>query len=464
MTGKTRDVLMSYNVVFITSDQHRRDACGCYGNAIVQTPNLDALAARGVRFTQAYCDSPLCAPSRASYISGRHVHNHGALTHAINGRSPGTPGNGGIESSETLGTMFRKAGYATAAIGKLHVHGETRENDLGFDVRAHRFYTYDYEDYIAAVGEDRVEAYLSGKDRDDELKYNTALAPVELAEPLMQDSLTTATSIDFIQRHTDRPFFIHVGLEKPHPPWTTQPRFLDLYDPDLVPLPESRHEWWEKAEPRFPFMTGKGFNCDRDRPYSDAKMRNAIAAYYACISEMDGNVGRILDAIEAAGLTDRTVVIYSADHGDNLFEHGLEQKHCFYEGPVGVPLIVAVPEGFPRGTESAQLTSLIDIMPTLAALTGLPVPADADGVSLVPAMRGEVDLNRAVFSEFYEWRDWPGQMIRYRNWKYILYRGHSELLFDLAQDPHEMENLVDDPGYAAIRDALRERVLDGWTV
>ena len=455
---------MPYNVIFITSDQHRRDACGCYGNPIVRTPNLDALAARGVRFTQAYCDSPLCAPSRASYITGRHVHNHGALTHAIDGKSPGIPGNPGIESSETLGTMFRKAGYATAAIGKLHVHGETREHDLGFDVRAHRFYTYSYEDYVDAVGQARVDAYLSGKDRDDELKYNTAFEPVRLEDKYMQDSLTTATSIDFIRRHQDQPFFIHVGLEKPHPPWTTQPRFLDLYDPDAMPLPANRDQWWEAEGPPFPFMPNKGFNRGRMYRYPDDKIRNAIAAYYACVSEVDSNVGRILDAVDDVGLTDTTVVIFSADHGDNLFEHGLEQKHCFYEGPVGVPLIVTVPDGFPQGTERAQLTSLIDVMPTLAALNDLPLPQDADGRSLLPAMRGEIDPDRAVFSEFYEWDDWPGRMVRYREWKYILYRGHSEVLFNLERDPDEMQDLAGDPAYADICDELRARVLDGWQI
>jgi choline-sulfatase len=163
-------------------------------------------------------------------------------------------------------------------------------------------------------------------------------------------------------------------------------------------------------------------------------------------------------------LTEKTVVIFSADHGDNLFEHGLEQKHCFYEGPVGVPLIVAVPDGVPRGVESPQLTSLIDVMPTVAALTGLPVPADADGMSLLPAMRGEIDPDRAVFSEFYEWDAWPGRMIRYREWKYILYRGHSEVLFNLDRDPHEMENLAGDPVYDGIRSELRRRVLNDWHV
>lgn len=454
---------MSQNVVLITSDQHRRDACGCYGNPLVKTPHLDRLARRGVRFTRAYCDSPLCAPSRASYLSGRQVHHHGALTHAINGKNPGVPGNPGIVCRETLGSMFRKAGHATAAIGKLHVHGETRENDLGFDVRAHRFYTYSYEDYIEEVGRERVDAYLSDKDKSDEFKYNTAMKPVRLEEKYMQDSLTTETSLEFIRANADRPFFIHVGLEKPHPPWTTQQRFLDMYDPEEMALPENRHEWWEN-EPLFPFAPGKGFNRDRTAPFSDDEMRRSIASYYACISDMDHNVGRILDTLDDLGLAETTTVIFTADHGDNLFEHGLEQKHCFYEGAVGVPLIVAAPGGFPRGGVSGQLAALVDIMPTLADLAGLPVPSDADGRSLLPAMRGHLDPDRAIFSEFHEWNRPPGRMVRHGKWKYFCYADSAEVLFDLEDDPAEMRNLAFEPACAAVRERLRALVLDDWQI
>ncbi len=454
---------MPYNVVFVSSDQHRRDACGCYGNPIVRTPNLDRLAQQGVRFDRAYCSSPLCAPTRASQISRREVHNHGALTHAINGENPGIPGNGGIECSETLGTMFRKAGYRTAAIGKLHVHGETRENDLGFDVRAHRFYTYTYEDYTAAVGQERVEAYLSGKSRSDKLKYNTALDPVQMPEEYMQDTLTTETSTAFIRQNSGRPFFIHVGLEKPHPPWTTQPRFIEMYDPAEIPLPSNRYQWWEN-EPLFPFIRAMGFNSDREAPFSDQEMRNCIAAYYACISEMDSNVGRIMDTLRETGVLDNTIVVFTADHGDNLFEHALEQKHCFYEGSVGVPFILSVPDEFPAGEVSSQLAAGIDIMPTLADLCGLPIPGDADGCSLVPALKEETDEGRAVFSEFYEHENAPGRMVRFREWKYIYYHGAAELLFNMEQDPEEMHDLVDEPEHADIRAELKRRVLDGWSV
>ena len=359
--------------------------------------------------------------------------------------------------------MFRKAGYATAAIGKLHVHGETRQDDLGFDVRAHRLYTYTYEDYVASVGKERVDAYLSGKDRDDELKYNAALAPVRLEDEYMQDSLTTTTSIDFIRQNKDRPFFVHVGLEKPHPPWTTQGRFLDLYNPAEMPLPPNRHEWWEN-DPQFPFTKGRGFNSDREVPFSDDKMKHCIAAYYACISEMDGNVGKIMHALRREDLLEKTVIVFASDHGDNLFEHGLEQKHCFYEGAVAVPLIISGPEGRWQGGESSQFTSLIDIMPTLAEITHVPVPADADGCSLVPAMQGKTDPHRAVFSEFHEWVRWPARMIRLREWKYIYYHGHTELLFNLDHDPGEMQNLAEDPEHADICAELKRRVLSDWSI
>ena len=131
---------------------------------------------------------------------------------------------------------------------------------------------------------------------------------------------------------------------------------------------------------------------------------------------------------------------------------------------MAIPLIISVPEGFPQGTASPQLTSLIDVMPTLAELAHIPVPADADGCSLVPAMRGKIDPDRAIFSEYYEWDQWPGRMIRFREWKYIYYHGNAELLFDLDRDPQEMQNLVGVPEYADICADLRQQILSGWRI
>jgi len=451
---------LPYNVVLFITDQQRRDACGCYGNAVVRTPAIDRLAARGVRFTQAYCDSPVCAPSRAAMISGRRPCSNTALTHAVNGRSPGTPGNPGIVCEETLGSMFRKAGYATAAIGKMHVHGETREDDLGFDVRKHRFYTYDYEDYIREVGRDRVDVYLFDKQLSAHNKYNTSNTPVPLEAEYMQDSLTTASSLEFIRANAEQPFFLHVGLEKPHPPWATQAKYHEMYNPADMPLPDSRRQWDEIPEP-FPFIPMRGLRPD-GLGMSDERMQCAVASYYACCSEADENVGRILSLLEELAIADETIVIFTTDHGENLFDHGCMQKHCFYESAVGIPLILAGPDVDAAGAVCPQPCSLIDLMPTLAELCSLPTPGDAEGLSLLPALCGEVDEDRPIFSEFHEPSTGPCRMIRTREWKYVLYPGKAEVLFDRAADPHELTNLATDPQHRATCDELRGLVLDGW--
>jgi choline-sulfatase len=453
---------LPHNVVLIITDQQRRDACGCYGNPIVKTPALDRLAARGVRFTDAYCDSPLCAPSRAAMITGRRPFSNTALTHMINGLASGAPGNPGIVSEETLGTMFRKAGYATGAIGKMHVHGETRQEDLGFDVRKHRFYTYDYEDYVNEVGQERVDAYLCDKTASAHNKYNTSNTPVKLEARYMQDSLTTASSMEFIRANAGKPFFLHVGLEKPHPPWGTQAEFHAMYDPDKMPLPDSRREWDEKP-PVFPFIPKRGLGPEGPG-FTDDEMRRAVASYYACVSNADDNVGRILTLLDELNLTDDTIVIFTADHGDNLFDHGLMQKHCFYESAVGIPLIAAGPGLEAGGATCSQPCSLIDLMPTLTQLCSLPTPGDAEGASLVPAVAGEIDPDRAIFSEFHESSTGPCRMIRTQRWKYLLFPGKTEVLFDRQADPKELTNLATDPAHEQTCKDLRARTLDGWDV
>lgn len=455
---------MKYNVVFITTDQQRRDACGCYGNDRIKTPNIDRLASEGIRFTNAYCDSPLCAPSRASYISGRQVYKHGAFSHKVNGKSSGYPNNGSIQYTETLGTMHRKAGYKTAAIGKLHVHGETRLIDLGFDVRKHRFYTYNYEDYNNSIGESNVKKYLNDKGRDCRLKYNESLSKVELTAAQMQDTLTTDSSIEFIKQNKDKPFFIHVGLEKPHPAWTTQEKFLSLYDPEDMIVPDNRYDWWENGH-KFPFFSDKGYDPRQKEQFTDESIQRCIAAYYACVSEADNNVGRLLDTLDDENIRDNTIVIFSTDHGDNLFEHGLTQKHCFYEGAVGIPLIVSLPNKLSQNTVCDQLVTLIDIMPTLAEINDIAIPEDIDGSSLLPYINGLNDDERMIFSEIHvpnEDNNMSGRMVRYKQWKYIYYIDDTELMFNLKDDPTEMKNVAANSEYKEIKALLKTHTLDNW--
>ncbi|TVQ22728.1 MAG: DUF4976 domain-containing protein [Spirochaetaceae bacterium] len=459
----------SPNIILIISDQHRREACGCYGNRVVKTPNIDRLARRGVRFSRAYCDSPLCAPSRASLVTGLRPHHHGALFHAVNGKQPGIEGAPGITCERTIGEFLRDNGYDTAAIGKMHVHGETPINDLGFSFRKHRFYTYTFREYIEAVGQENMDRYLGPgfpeqtprAYRDKRWNLNTDNTPVDMEEDKMQDSLVTATAVQYIAEKAElqrsgcgRPFFVHVGLEKPHPPWKTQPRFHALYDPDQMRLPRTRYEQDETGGYDY-IQQGR-----RKNPFTDDDMRHSVAAYYANVTNMDENVGKVVDAAVEAGVYDNTVFIYTSDHGDNLFDHGLTGKHCMYEASVGVPLIISYPAAFPQNTETDQLSSLLDLYPTLADLIGVPVPSKLDGQSLLPAVNGAPARDRMLYSEFHE--AGPLRMIRTEKWKYIYTHQRSDQLYDVENDPDEMNNLAAEPAYGETVRELRTAALDDW--
>jgi iduronate 2-sulfatase len=437
------------NVLFIVSDQHKKAVTGCYGNPLVRTPNIDRLSRNGVLFTRAYCACPLCGPSRSAMLTGTHVHTCGVWHHGFMESLPELP---------TLGSAWRRAGYVTGAFGKLHVAGETRERDLGFDERALRIYTSLPGDYWEAVGEETVWKYGSYlvADRPRRNPYNCANVPIDMDTGLMFDDLVVERSIAFLKEHRRDRFFLWVGIEKPHPEWYAPEEFHRFYRKDQVPVPAT---------------VGGGLAAVPKTMIPDwmrmgalpkDKIRGAITAYYANVSYVDWNVGRLLAALDDLGLERETVVVYTSDHGDNLFEHGLIQKHCFYEGAVAVPLIVANPELLPAGRECLSLASLIDLFPTLLELGGLDAPPTLEGRSLVAAARGGgASPDEAVFSEFYGFGV-PTRMIRTPEWKYIHAQDGAALLFDARNDPSETRNLAGEGGCEAVRRELKARVLSGW--
>ena len=460
------DKLSRTNVLFIISDQHRYDVTGCYGSEPVHTPNIDSIAHDGVRFKNAYCQQPLCGPSRGCILTGTQSHTCNMYTHGEESVLPHMP---------TMGTVFREKGYRTAAFGKLHVRGEERgRRDLGFEQKALRYYTYKYQDYIDVVGVENVDRYAPHRgpryNRPGYAgRYNPKNRPCMLDEDLMYDNLVTDLVIGFLQEKRDKPFFLWCGLEKPHPEWSSPARFHAMYNPDDMTVPETYRE----QPTNLPPIMDRRF-----RPYSEpygafgapgelstdeeeSLIRGAIAAYHASISYLDWNIGRILDCLERQGLRENTLIIYTSDHGDNLFEHGLVQKHCFYEGPVHVPLVFSHP-ALPQDAARDRIVNLIDILPTLLDFSDVPAPSTLEGHSLAAALAGDDDgLQGTAVSDFYEFGV-PERMIRTPEWKYIYSHGSGDQLYDMISDPKETRNLASEESLMPIRNVLREQLLNSW--
>jgi arylsulfatase A-like enzyme len=484
------------NVVFIVSDQQRRDSCGCYDSPVKRTdgssptPVLDRFAAEGIRFDRAYCNSPLCAPSRASYHTGVYPHTTAALYHRMDWREAGLVRFPGVRKGlPTLGEVFRAGGYRTAAIGKMHVHGETPGIwDMGYDVNKLRFYTvYPGKHYADEKNGDLNARYREYKGYEkktyreiDPVRFKNApegltvkqnklnthyLETLVENEEEMYDHRVTTESIRFIDECVERkqPFMIHVGLEKPHPEWTTFQRFLDEFDPAEMPLPETVREWTKLG--KLPTHLSWIHNA-----ISDKETRNAMAAYYACVADLDEQVGRIMDRCRALGVEDDTVFIFSTDHGEMLFDHGLRGKHNMYEESTGIPLLVKYAKAFKPGSTCKTPVSLIDVFPTLTGLCGLPAPDGLEGESL-RAIAGGKGSDRLVFSEFYQagHDGWPGRYVPQRmavdsRYKYIYTHGCIDQLFDLKNDPKELKNLAIDSKFDKVRYQLRLQTLQDWEI
>lgn len=435
------------NVLVVFSDQHRRDAAGCRGHPLVRTPAIDRLAGDGVCFDNAYCASPICGPCRSAVLTGRHVHRTGAYRHCHMHSPMGLP---------TMGTVFREAGYATAAFGKLHVKGETDENDLGFDERALRIYTPTSTDYQHAVSAEEYAEYDPGGRE----QYNPANRAVGIREDRMLDTMATERSLDFLRRRRGEPFFLWMGLDRPHPSWRNPERFHAMYDPADMELPDDI--WEERPDLPATIIENAQFPVVTREAYTDDQLRACTAAYYASVSYADDLVGRALDELDRLGLADDTVVVYASDHGENLFSHGLVHKHCFFEQAAGVPLVLRGP-GVPSGETRAAPVSLVDLLPTLTDLCGLDAPPDVDGRSLGDLLDDADATRDAAFSEFYEWGT-PERMVRTGRWKYVHSHDDRCQLYDLETDPGEHVNRVDDPAYAETVARLDALVLDGWEI
>ncbi len=452
---------MQPNILWICTDQQRWDTIRSLGNPHIRTPNIDRLAAQGVAFTHTYCQSPICTPSRASFLTGRYA---SSIRASMNGNEYWA------EAAPLVTKLLKDVGYDCGLAGKFHLAGaayrlEPRPRDDGYRVFhwSHdpndRWPTgHAYADWVRGQGYDLNELHQS---------------PDGIPAELHQTTWCADRAIEFMQEAHNGPWLMSVNIFDPHAPFNPPKAYLDRYDPATLPGPYFQ-ESDLAAQAK---LAGVDFQNPARRP-EEFNAKEIQARYYAMIELIDDNVGRMLDALEETGQAENTVVIFMSDHGETLGDHGLLLKgNRFYEGLVRVPLIISWPGHFQAGLVSEGLVELTDLAPTLLALGGAEAPDNLVGKSLLPILQGEAEPHthrEQVRCEYYRALnpEGPGRddgsfhihfgtMLRRGQYKLCVYHGHPHgELFDLEADPHEFNNLWDDPAYAALKMDLLKASFD----
>ncbi len=436
---------MPPNILLIMTDQQRWDTLGCTGSPVVETPNLDWIAADGTVFTRAYSAVPSCTPARAMLLTGMDQWNIGVL-----GMGSGQPSCGYLE--HTLPEQLAGAGYHTQGVGKMHF--SPQRSLQGFhrtvlDESARQETPSFLSDYARWYQANRTGDY----DRYDHgIDMNSWLArPYHAPEFLHATNWTMSESLRFLdERDPTRPFFLMTSFARPHSPYDPPPYYFDLYRQKELPPPAigswaAMHD--DPHEARNP-------NAWRGRR-SDDEVRRARTAYFGLITHIDHQIGRLLRYLQQHRLYENTVILFVSDHGDMLGDHHLWRKTYAYEGSAHIPLLVRLPRPM-REHVSANVdvpVGLQDIMPTVLDAAAVPIPASVDGASLLPLIRGErVDWRPYIHGEHCTCYS-EAQEMQYLtdgHWKYIWFpRLNTEQLFDLEADPLECTDLAADPHYGA---------------
>lgn len=415
------------NLLIIISDEHRKDAMGCVGHPLVKTPHLDALAARGTIFENAYTPSPMCVPTRASLACGDHVHKIGNWDSA-------TPYCGNTRSWMK---HLRDQGVDVTSIGKLHFR--SAKDDNGFVEELLPMHV------VGGVG------WAIGLLREDSPGYSTASElsnDVGVGESTYTDydlAITDVTEHWLKEApRKDKPWAAFVSLVSPHYPLTAPQKYYDMYDPAEIDLPVAYNASKQPAHSELQNIANF-FNYDQY--FDEQKMREAKVAYYGLTTFMDDCVGRVLASLDESGQAEDTVVIYISDHGDMMGDQGFWTKQVMYDASAGVPMIAAGP-GLPAGRRVTTGTTLLDIAATAVDVTGVEHDEESQnlpGLSLRDIANAEDDPERTILSEYHDGGSTTGTfMVRWDHWKFVYYVGHPPQLFDMAADPNELSNLAVD--------------------
>lgn len=487
------------NVLFIMADQLRWDYLGCSDHPTLKTPHIDALAARGVRFTNAFVQGPVCGASRMSTYTGRYVTSHGSAWNFV----PLSV------AQKTLGDHLRPHGVRCAVVGKTHVeadeegaerlgintatpagellmHGgfEPYERDDGILPPGFKAQGIRYCDYLREQGyagdnpwHDYANSSLGeGGELHSGWQLRWAREPARAQEEHTETPYMTRRAMEFIQEQGEKPWVLHLSYIKPHWPYVAPAPYNSLYGPqDVLPV---QRDAQEKANPHPVY---RGFmNYTPSVTFSqDGVRENVIPTYMGLITQLDDHIGRLMQFLRDIGRDQDTLIVFTSDHGDYLGDHWLGEKELFHDTIVKVPLIVVDPRpevDSTRGTQCDAIVEAIDLAPTFLDALRLPQPQEwLEGQSLLPLIAGQPERwikDFAICENTFAFRDCVRlpigspvdrcnmTMVRTREWKYIHVDGLRPMLFDLINDPQEFHDLGEDSRYTAIRDQMQQRLLD----
>lgn len=483
------------NILFIMCDQLRADYLGCAGHPTIQTPNIDQLAQKGLLFTNAYAQAPVCGPSRMSFYTGRYMMSHGAVYNNV----PLSIGN------LTMGDYLRDEGLNVALVGKTHFgsdqEGMARVNlDLhsltGIRISQCGFDPYERDDglhpsetlnpdlaynkYLKQLGyagnnpwhdyanaaEGHNGAILSGW-----YLRNSAL-PARIQEEHSETPYMTNRAIAYITEQGENPWCLHLSYIKPHWPYMAPAPYHNLYSPETIPPPNTT-----PAEAQNPHPVYQAFrnHAESITFRQEATRQAVIPTYMGLTSQIDYHLGRLFAVLETQGRMQDTMIVFTSDHGDYLGDHGLGEKQLFHEESVRIPLIIydpSVAADSTRGTHKADFVESLDLIPTFIEAVGGNFPSQRlEGRSLLPLLHNQpVNWRESAFSEcdysFYQARvhlnirphQAKAYMVRSQEWKYIFYEHFAPQLFDLQNDPKELQDLGTDPAYDSIRQKMQTQL------
>lgn len=468
------------NILFIMTDQQRYDCIGVNGNDTIKTPNLDKLAMEAAKFHSCFVQAPVCVPSRQTFFTGRYPHSH-------KNRVNFTP----LDKKETLMQAYLKQnGYNTACVGKLHYYPSTKEHAIstGFDeVELHDGPVCDkHSDYVKWLSNCAPE-YVENYSKTTQLKGKnpfTTVIPDEFHQTTWCGLKTREKLKQLAQ--SDKPFFLFSSYWKPHAPFEVPEPWASMYDECEISLPQRvGREYIETLPLPVQELAMRSKKSAFDK--TDEKLLWEYKAYYGAVSQLDREIGLTLDLVSELGIKENTIVVFCSDHGDLLLEHGINGKNVFYESAIHIPLMIRYPQAvLPNDFE--DLVEATDILPSLFQLCEIDVPYHCQGRSffwLVTGKRFESEYlqRQYVFCENIipevntRKMDYPyikgkgvggilhpdAKMVRSKEWKYNYYPGHGEELFNILEDPCEMNNLVTKKEYTGQLNVLKNALLD-WLI